>query len=82
MRRRVCDDPVQVHVSGERMVGFRRGGRDYEVVALLKMRACIRPLDGVNSRLCQVRARSSATPETMYELQCEHGRWRLTAEWL
>lgn len=81
MRRLVCDDPVQVRIRGERLVGFRREGCEYEVVALLKMLAYVRPRDEVNRRLCQVRARSEGRPEATYELQCDHGRWRLVAVW-
>lgn len=81
MRRRTCDDPVQVRISGDRLVGFRRGGCEYEVLALVKLLAYIRPMEEVNRRLCQVRARSASTPEATYELQCDHGRWRLVAVW-
>jgi hypothetical protein len=28
-----------------------------------------------------VRARSARTPERTYELECDHGHWRMTAIW-
>jgi hypothetical protein len=81
MRRCVCDHPIQVQVSEDSPARFRRGECDYEVITFLKMLALLRPQDDVDTQLWQVRARSIDTPERTYELQCDHGTWRMTAVW-
>lgn len=81
MRRRTCDHPVQVEIRGDSPACFRRDDCDYEVITFLKMLALRRPQDGVDTQLWQVRARSAGTPERTYELECDHGRWRVTAIW-
>jgi hypothetical protein len=81
MRRRTCDHPVQVEIRGDSPAGFRQDDCDYEVITFLKMLALRRPQDDVDTQLWQVRARSSSTPERTYELECDHGRWRMTAIW-
>lgn len=81
MKRRTCDQPVQVKIRGDSPACFRQDDCDYEVITFLKMLAFRRPQDGVDTQLWQVRARSSDTPERTYELECDHGRWRMTAFW-
>jgi hypothetical protein len=81
MRRRTCDHPVQVTIRDDRPACFRQGDCDYEVITFLKMLALRRPQDDVDTQLWQVRARSVRTPERTYELECDHGRWRMTAIW-
>lgn len=81
MSWRVCDHPVQLEVRDDRLIRFRQGGREYEVTALLRMLALLRPRDDVDTQVCQVRARSSGLPEATYELRRDHGEWRLSAIW-
>ncbi|RAY10685.1 hypothetical protein DPM19_34070 [Actinomadura craniellae] len=81
MRRRLSRHPVQVRFHDDRPVTFHHGEREYEVVALLKMLACVRPLDDVDLWLWQVRAQPGDGPESTYELECDHGEWHLTATW-
>jgi hypothetical protein len=81
MRRRACDHPVQIQVRDDRVIRFRQGEREYEVIALLKMLALLRPRDDVDTQLWQVRARSSGMPEGVYELRRDHGEWRMSAIW-
>ncbi|MCW2943876.1 MAG: hypothetical protein JWR24_593 [Actinoallomurus sp.] len=81
MRRHVCDHPVEVDIRDDRPSRFRRGECEYEVVTFLKMLAFLRPQDDVDTQLWQIRARSEGTPERTYELQCDHGEWRMTATW-
>jgi hypothetical protein len=45
------------------------------------MLALRRPQDDVDTQLWQVRARSLSSPERTYELECDHGHWRMTAVW-
>ncbi len=51
------------------------------MVTFLKMLAMLRPRDGVDTQLWQVRARATDAQERTYELQCDHGEWRMTAIW-
>jgi hypothetical protein len=81
MMRRTCDHPVQVTILGDSPAGFRQGDHDYEVITFLKMLALRRPQDDVDTQLWQVRARSTDEFERTYELECDHGRWRVTAVW-
>jgi hypothetical protein len=81
MPRRVCDHPVRIEVRDDRLIRFCGGGREYEVTALLRMLALLRPRDDVDTQLCQVRARSGDLPEATYELRRDHGEWRLSAIW-
>jgi hypothetical protein len=81
MRRRTCDHPVQVTIRDDRPARFRHEEGDYEVITFLKMLALCRPQDDVDTQLWQVRARSARTPERTYELECDHGHWRMTAIW-
>ena len=81
MRRRTCDHPVQVEIRGDSPACFRQDDCDYEVITFLKMLALRRPQDDVDTQLWQVRARSSSSPERTYELECDHGHWRMTAIW-
>lgn len=81
MKRRICDHSVKVEILDDSPSRFRFDESEYEVVTFLKMLALIRPKDGVDTQLWQVRARSADTPERTYELQCDHGEWRMTAAW-
>jgi hypothetical protein len=81
MRRRECDHPVQIQIFDDRLIRFRHGEREFEVIALLKMLALLRPRDDVDTQLWQVRARSSGLPEAVYELERDHGEWRMSAVW-
>lgn len=81
MHRRTCDHPIQVEVRDDSPARFRRGDYDFEVITFLKMLALRRPHDGVDTQLWQVRARGTGEPERTYELECDHGRWRMTAIW-
>jgi hypothetical protein len=81
MRRRICDHLVQVEISDDKPSRFRRDECEYEVVTFLKMLALLRPRDGVDTQLWQVRARATDAQERTYELQCDHGEWRMTAIW-
>jgi hypothetical protein len=81
VRRRLCNYPVQIDVRDHRLVRFRQGDREYEVTALLRLLAMLRPRDDVDTQVCQVRARSGDLPEAIYELRRDHGEWRLSAIW-
>lgn len=81
MRRRICDHPVQVEIRDDRPSRFGRDEYEYEVVTFLKMLALLRPLDGVDTQVWQVRARTSDAQERTYELECDHGEWRMKAIW-
>lgn len=81
MRRRLCDHPVQVRLHDDRPILFWQGEREYEVSALLKMVGLIRQEDDIDTRLWQVRARSGGVPDATYELECDHGTWRMVAIW-
>jgi hypothetical protein len=81
MKRRICDDPVEVEILDDRPSRFHLDESEYEVVTFLKMLALLRPKEDVDTQLWQVRARSADTPERTYELQCDHGEWRMTAVW-
>lgn len=81
VRRRLCDHPVEVDLGDGRPVRFRRGEREYEVVTLLKSLSLIRPQDGIDTQLWQVRARRPGFLPRVYELRCDHGEWRMTAIW-
>lgn len=81
MKRHICDQPVEVEIRNDRPSRFHRGGCEYEVVTFLKMLALLRPRDGVDLQLWQVRARAGDDPERTYELQCDHGAWRMKATW-
>lgn len=81
MRRLLCDHPTLVSLHDDHPVFFEHAGRGFEVTALLKMVALIRPVDDVDNRLYQVRARTLDGPETTYELECDHGHWRVVACW-
>jgi hypothetical protein len=81
MRRRVCDQPVQVEVREDRPIRFRRDRRDYEVITFLKLLTLFRPQNGIDIQLWQVRARSGDDPARTYELRRDHGEWHLTAVW-
>lgn len=81
MRRRVCDEPIGVEVRDDRPVRFRRGDRDYEVITFLKLLTLLRPSDGIDVQLWQVRARCGTAPARTYELRRDHERWRLAAVW-
>lgn len=81
MRRRTCDHRVEVEIRGDSPACFRLGDCDYEVITFLKMLALRRPQDDIDTQLWQVRARSANTPDRTYELECDHGRWRMTAFW-
>ena len=81
MRRRACDDPVQVEFRNETMSRFRWAERDFEVVALLKMIAVRDPRGGVESQLWHVGALSGDARAATYEIHCDHGAWRLAAIW-
>ena len=81
MKRRTCDHPVQVKIRGDSPACFRQDDCDYEVITFLKMLAFRRPQNDVDTQLWQVRARSDHTPERTYELECDHGHWRMTAIW-
>lgn len=81
MWRRVCDDPVQVQIRGDMLTHFRWYDDLYEVTSLLKMIAVRDPREGVESQLWQVAARAGAARQGTYEIQCDHGEWRLAAVW-
>lgn len=81
MKRRLCHHPVEVDLGDGGPVRFRQGGREYEVVTLLKTLALVRPEDDVDVRLWQVRARCPGFLARTYELSCDHGHWHLTAIW-
>jgi hypothetical protein len=81
MRRRVCDHPVEVEIHDDRPNRFRRDECEYEAITFLKMLALLRPQDDVDTQLWQIRARSEDIPERTYELQRDHGEWRMTAIW-
>jgi hypothetical protein len=81
MYRRTCDQPIQVEVRDDSPVRFHKGDADFEVITFLKMLALRRPQDNVDTQLWQVRARTDDEPERTYELECDHGRWRMTAIW-
>lgn len=81
MKRHICDHRVQVEISDDRPSRFHRDQHEYEVVTFLKMLALLRPQDDVDTQLWQVRARSEDTPERTYELECDHGVWRIAAIW-
>ena len=81
MRRRLCGDPARVSIHDDRPVLFWCADREYEVTALLKMVALIRLEDDTDTRLYTVRARSTDGAEAVYELECDHGEWRLAATW-
>lgn len=81
MKRRLCHHPVEVDLGDGRPVRFRCGGREYEVVALLKALSLVRPDEGIDTQLWQVRARCPGFLPRTYELRCDHGEWRLTAIW-
>ena len=81
MKRRTCDHPVEVEIRDDRPARFRQGEEDYEIITFLKMLALLRPQDDIDTQLWQVRARSADTPERTYELECDHGSWRMTAIW-
>jgi hypothetical protein len=72
---------VQIEVRDDRLIRFRKGEREYEVTALLRMLALLRPSDDVDTQLCQVRARSGDLPEATFELRRDHGEWRISAVW-
>lgn len=81
VERRLRNDPVQVELSDTSPMGFRWEDRDYEVVTMLKMLAFVRPTEDVDTQLWQVRARSADRPEATFELECDHGAWRVAALW-
>jgi hypothetical protein len=81
MRRHTRDHLVEVEIRDDRPSRFHHDECEYEVVTFLKMLALKRPQDGVDTQLWQVRARSADTSERTYELQCDHGVWRMTAVW-
>jgi len=81
MWRRAYDDPVQVQIRGDMMTYFRWAEELYEVTALLKMIAVRDPRGGVETQLWQVAARAGAARSGAYEIQCDHGEWRLAAVW-
>jgi hypothetical protein len=81
MRRHTVDDPVRVQIRDDKLSRFRWAGGLYEVTGLLKMIAVRDPRGDVDTQLWQVVARSGAAPCGTYEIQCDHGEWRLTAVW-
>lgn len=72
---------MQIQIFDDRLIRFRHGEREFEVIALLKMLALLRPRDDVDTQLWQVRARSRDLPEAVYELERDHGEWRMSAVW-
>jgi hypothetical protein len=81
MRRRVCDQPVQVEIRDHRPARFRRDQREYEVITFLKLLTLFRPQDDIDIQLWQVRARCGDRPARTYELRRDHQEWRLAAVW-
>lgn len=81
MRRRVCDQPVQVEVQDNRPTRFRRDQHGYEVVTFLKLLTLFRPQDDLDIQLWVIRARRDDDPPRTYELRRDHGEWRLSAVW-
>jgi hypothetical protein len=81
MNRQTCDQPVKVKIRDDSPACFSQDDCDYEVITFLKMLALRRPQDDVDTQLWQVRARSARTPARTYELECDHGSWRMTAIW-
>lgn len=81
MRRRLCNDPARVSIHDGRPVLFWYADRECTVTALLKMVALVRLEDDTDTRLYQVRARCGDELEAVYELECDHGTWRLAAIW-
>jgi hypothetical protein len=81
VERRLRNDPVQVEIRDASPIGFRWDEREYEVVTLLKMLAFVRPAQDVDTQLWQVRARSGDRPAKTFELECDHGSWRVAALW-
>lgn len=82
MKRRACDQPVQVQVLADRPASFTWDGRSYEVITFLKMLGLQRPREDVDTQLWQVRARpQGAQVPATYELRRDHGEWQLAAVW-
>jgi hypothetical protein len=81
MRRRVHNTPVKVRLSGDRPGRFRLAGHEYEVSSIVKMIGLIRAADDIDTRFWVVRARCVGGPESTFELECDHGEWRLVADW-
>ena len=81
MRRRTCGEPIEIQIRDDRPVRFRRGDREYEITAVLKMLALLRPREDVDTQLWLLRVRGGGQPEATCELRRDHGQWLLSAIW-
>jgi len=83
MWRRAYDEPVRVRMHEGGLTHFHWADDLYEVTELIKMVAVWHPRARVETQLWHVAAaaRTGTERHGMYEIECDHGNWRLVAMW-